>query len=448
MHPSFTKNGTPKFSNLGQPNNLLNEKYVRIDGHMSHAETQNLKLLVVGVKWPPETFLQRLLNGLSNTGVHVTVATSDASGQSEDLRLIAKLYAPTLSGNSPGCLLLRLMAKFVKALYVSPHDTWRCIFHGWKAPGWKEMFYVLYRNLPFCGERPDLVYFPWISHVGSYPLFFDWGATVFVSCRGAQINVLPHSLQRRNYNELLREIFQKVAAVHCVSEAIQEEGKKYGLEQQKSWIIRPAVDPSLLKPSEEVVNQNKSVIRVIATGSLIWRKGYEYALLAIKELVQKGHDIQYLIIGDGDERQRILYTISDLGLEKYVQLYGKCPPNEVCQLLQCSDIFLLSSLSEGISNAVLEAMACGLPIVTTDCGGMKEAVTDGVEGFVVPVRDPLRMAHAIQTLVGNKALRSKMGNAARQRVLQQFTLQEQIQKFTDLFRDLLDSKAGCVRCAS
>jgi glycosyltransferase involved in cell wall biosynthesis len=216
-----------------------------------------------------------------------------------------------------------------------------------------------------------------------------------------------------------------------VSEAIKREAIRYGLDPTKAWVIRPAVDPNFFRPREQYRSDDET-FQVVTTGSLIWRKGYEYALLAVRRLVDKGTPVRFDIIGDGPERQRILYTIHDLGLERQVHLYGPLAPDEVRDQLQQADVFLLSSLSEGISNAVLEAMACGLPIVTTDCGGMNEVVTDGVEGFLVTARDPKAMAQALWTLWENPALRKQMGQAGRQRIEASFTLSQQVQEFIGL----------------
>jgi glycosyltransferase involved in cell wall biosynthesis len=106
--------------------------------------------------------------------------------------------------------------------------------------------------------------------------------------------------------------------------------------------------------------------------------------------------------------------------------------------LQRADVFVLASLSEGISNAVLEAMACGLPIVTTDCGGMREAITDGVEGFVVPVRDSESMANALEKLIADKVLRAEMGCRARERILGGFTLERQVEQFLAMYEELVE----------
>jgi glycosyltransferase involved in cell wall biosynthesis len=146
------------------------------------------------------------------------------------------------------------------------------------------------------------------------------------------------------------------------------------------------------------------------------------------------------IIGDGPEHQRLLYTIQDLGLEGSVRLRGRLSPTGVRQRLQAADAFLLSSLSEGLSNAALEAMACGLPVVTTDCGGMREAITDGIEGLITPVRDAAALALALERLWQIPDLRQRMGEAGRRRILSDYTLKRQIDQFVDLFWIIRRSK--------
>jgi colanic acid/amylovoran biosynthesis glycosyltransferase len=285
--------------------------------------------------------------------------------------------------------------------------------------------------------QPDIVHFEWVSSAIEYiPMYSIWRCPIVISCRGRQINVRPHSPNREGYLHNIERAFHQAAAVHCVSEAIRREAMQYGLDPTKAWVIRPAVDPQFFYPPSSTLRQY-DCFHIVSTGSLIWRKGYEYALLAIRRLVDMGVPAEFEIIGEGPERQRILYTIDDLGLRGHVHLLGQLSPEQVRERLQQADAFLLSSLSEGISNAVLEAMSCGLPVVTTDCGGMTEVVTNGVEGFVVPVRDPDTMANCLQALWENPELRSAMGAAARERVIREFSLERQIREFLFMYQSVI-----------
>lgn len=266
-----------------------------------------------------------------------------------------------------------------------------------------------------------------------------WRCPYVVSCRGSQINVRPHVPTHAGLANGLQTTFQQAAAVHCVSEAIKQEAFAYGLDPAKAWVIRPAVDPEFFHPAA-AEQRADNAFRIVTIGSLVWPKGYEYALLAIRQLVDSGLDVRFEIIGAGPEHSRVLYTVDDLNLKEHVHLLGQLPPDDVRRRLQQADVFLLASLSEGISNAVLEAMACGLPVVTTDCGGMREAVADGVEGFVVPVRDPAAMAEALRKLAADPELRATMGQRARERILGEFTLEQQTQQFLALYRDVLEQQ--------
>jgi glycosyltransferase involved in cell wall biosynthesis len=393
---------------------------------------KRLHILIIGLGWPPETFLARLIRGLVAADVHVTVALPKRPGKDWDsLPNLDWLRIPV--GQGAGAMrLLRTGKALAGATIRSPRTAARLVRQMTLD---REGIVQLQRRLSFLGRTWDLIYIPWnAAAIDNLPLFDI--APVVISCRGAQINIVPHNPKRPELHAGLRETFHRAAAVHCVSEAILLEAEHYGLERQKARIINPAVDPGFFRPPSPGPPVTLSPFRLITTGSLIWRKGYEYLLSAVRLLVDRGIPLQLDIIGDGAERQRVIYTIHDLGLADHVTLLGRLPPNQVLPRLQQADAFVLSSLSEGISNAVLEAMACGLPVVTTDCGGMKEAVSDGVEGFVVPIRQPQAMASALEMLWMDAALRERMGRAGRERILGAFTLQQQIEAFVQLFYEV------------
>lgn len=390
-----------------------------------------LRLLVVGVSWPPETFLDRLLRGLAASGMEVTVASPRplprlSGGEARvrwiwappwnvsPLRRVASIVA--LAGGA--------MCRALGALGQRPR-------FGAFPPRWMWSPRALHRLLPLVGRRADVVYFPWNSAAIAYEQVFDWGVPVVVSCRGSQIHVAPRNPARHEIRAGLAATFARAAAVHCVSECIKREAIGFGLDPAKARVIRPAVDPTYFVPG--AMGAGSGELRVVSTGSVIWRKGYEYALVALRRLLDAGVPASLAILGDGAERQRLLFTVDDLGLHGRVELLGRRPPAQVRERLQQADVFLLPSVAEGISNAALEAMACGLPVVSTCCGGMDEAIRDGVEGLLVPVRDPEAMAAALHRLWVDPALRRRLGGAARARVEGEFSSSRALAQWQELF---------------
>lgn len=396
-------------------------------------------ILAASLTWPPEPFIWRTLLELARSGFSLQVGVYLPRKQkivSNELRIFRlSSWEISLAGR-----FLNFLWLLIKAIFY-PLSLLRLLARlkseaRPNALQCRDQIRLLYQTLPFVGlKRPDILYFPWVPSATIQEVLSQFfNCPNIVSCRGAQINVEPHLPDRSGIRENLKAVFEKADLIHCVSEAIKNEAINYGLDAEKTRVIYPAVDPDFFCPSNSKPSNDS--FRVATTGSLIWKKGYEYALLAIRRLIDRGAHAHFDIIGDGPERQRVLYTIQELELQDHVKIHGHLLPEEVRNILQQSDVFLLASLSEGISNAALEAMACGLPVVTTDCGGMREAVTDGIEGFVVPVRDPEIMALKLYQLAQDPSLRLKMAAAARQRILKDFSLNGQIQRFVECFQEL------------
>ena len=309
------------------------------------------RVLIVGVKWPPETFLARLIRGLAARGVRVSVMVATRPiAEWRQLPNVDFMMARGWDGSAVGRL-ARTGGQLAAASWRSLPET-RRVYQSERgrdvSTTWIERFS---RLLPFVGREWDVVYFPWNATAILYDSLMDKVPAV-ISCRGAQVNVAPHHPQRTWLREGLGPAFHKAAAVHCVSAAIRDEAMQYGLDPAKAVIIRPAVDPDVFRPADGK-NEDGGLLRLITTGSLIWRKGYEYALVAVRQLVDRGVPLRFDIIGSGPENQRLLYTIRDLALDEYVFLHGCLSPADVVARLQAADVFLLASLSEGISNAVL-----------------------------------------------------------------------------------------------
>jgi colanic acid/amylovoran biosynthesis glycosyltransferase len=396
-------------------------------------EKKPLRLLVVGSSWPPQTFLGRLMRGLAGMGVHVRIAFSKWPDQDWFLKSGLQTFK-TRAWEGPWILRL-LWVGWLSALamFRSPRALrlfWRV---AKEQSTLRARLRTLNRLLPFAGVSCDVIYFPWNSAAIDFLPLFELGKPVLVSCRGSQVNVAPHH-PLREIRAGLPVTFARASVIHCISSSIQREASRFGLDIAKSRVIRPGVDPEFFSPAP--IHQSSPHIRIVTVGSLVWVKGVTYGIQAIRRVVDAGVPVMFTIVGDGPERQRVLYAIDDMGLHEHVRLLGRLSPVAVRDELRHSDIFILPSLAEGFCNAAIEAMGCALPVVMTNCGGALEGVTDGIEGFIVPIWDPDAMAERILRLARDPRLRQTMGHAARARVIRDFNVKRHVGEFAHLLEEI------------
>ncbi len=164
-------------------------------------------------------------------------------------------------------------------------------------------------------------------------------------------------------------------------------------------------------------------------------KDQETLLRAVRATVDAIPDFQLELVGDGPERARVERLRAELGLESQVRLLGF--RDDVAGLLQGASVFVLSSLSEGISLTLLEAMACGLPVVATDVGGNREVVAHGETGLLVPPRSPQALAEGILSLIREPIRAAAMGAAGRRRVETLFAVEAMVSRYQALYREAL-----------
>lgn len=403
-----------------------------------------LHLVEVGIQWPPETFVCLKLEGLAARGMRVTVASNVVVDEEAKLRGVELLHPPR-----SGSAVSAWRAGLVLAL-TSPRRLVRLIRNVRRVPAGLAGRHggargLLQMCLPLARLRPDIVQFEWnIAAVDHLPLFGVWRCPVVTSCRGSDVTVYPHVPYLRAYADHLPEVMRQASAVHCVSESLMHEARSFDLDPVKARVITPAVDHRAFRPSWVNGGPPGDHLRVVMVGRLRWEKGCEYALQAIRRVIDAGVPAELELVGDSpssvptdaDEGARITHTVADLALERHVILRGGVTPDEVKRRLAHADVLLHASVAEGIPNVVLEAMACAVPVVATDVGGTSEAVRNGVEGILVAPRDPAGLAEALLLLARDPALRARMGAAGRARVEERFTLDAQLQDFLTMYREV------------
>ena len=166
-------------------------------------------------------------------------------------------------------------------------------------------------------------------------------------------------------------------------------------------------------------------------------KEHGTAIRAIALAARRNPRIRLFIVGDGPESANIERLCTQDGHSRVTMLGMR---NDVPRLLAAADAFLLTSLSEGIPVTVLEAMAAGVPVVSTNVGGVPEIVQDGITGLLAPSRDAARLADALVRLAENPTLRAELARSARNRVERQFSEQVMIASYDRIYREMLHSR--------
>jgi glycosyltransferase involved in cell wall biosynthesis len=179
----------------------------------------------------------------------------------------------------------------------------------------------------------------------------------------------------------------------------------------------------------------KPVPTAISVARLSPLKDFPTLLRAVPLVLPYVPDFRLRIVGDGSERVKLAALIDELRIGPHVELLGE--RHDVPELLAESGFFVSSSLSEGISLTLLEAMAVGLPVVTTSVGGKPEIVIDGQTGRLTPSSDPAALARAIIEMCNDSDVWAAMSLLARQRVEQHFDIRQMIQSYEAMYEELL-----------
>jgi glycosyltransferase involved in cell wall biosynthesis len=198
--------------------------------------------------------------------------------------------------------------------------------------------------------------------------------------------------------------------------------------------IERIADGQPIPQTEFGCEQNVPVVMWV--GRLDPIKGLDVLLEAIAQL--KGHQaVQVALVGDGPMRDGLEARARNLEIEGMVHWLGM--RSDVPSLLHSADVFAFPSRTEGLPNALLEAMAAGLPIVTTDAPGCRDLIQDGVTGLVAPVGDSTAMAAAIRRLLADRSLATALGGRAKERARLHFGREACCERYKALYRDLLSS---------
>jgi len=240
--------------------------------------------------------------------------------------------------------------------------------------------------------RPDIILASWLPDaVAASKLGNELNIPVLAIADGTDINLWPEAY--RGWNRVRVILNEKVAAIIFVSEALRVVGNTKGLYGIKNLVLRNAVDTSLFAPAS--FPHEDSVYTILAIGRLVPGKGYLILLEAFAELFHRiERPARLILIGDGLQRQALIRQAEDLGIRPYIELVDPMEQEKLVKYYQQADLFCLPSYSEGLPCVVVEAMACGKPVVATRVGGTAEVV-DEQSGILVAPGDASALCEAL-----------------------------------------------------
>jgi glycosyltransferase involved in cell wall biosynthesis len=276
------------------------------------------------------------------------------------------------------------------------------------------------------------LYGPIVGRISHVPI-------VISSRRDLGLNRPNHAVQKR-MNHLVHKM---IAPSHAVKKATMDQEN---VPATKIKVIYNGIDAEYFKPGNEKwvcrkqieIQKSHFVVTIVANYHKI--KGIDYFIKAASLIAREIPNSKFVIIGDGKEKDNLMRLAIDLGILQKMISTGNI--SNVKNYLAASDIYISSSLTEGFSNSILEAMAMGLPVIATDVGGNREAVADGKCGFLVPPQDFQKIASKTIQLHRNPDMRMKMGIKSREIVEERFTLERMVKEHEELYTSLEQQYTG------
>jgi glycosyltransferase involved in cell wall biosynthesis len=284
---------------------------------------------------------------------------------------------------------------------------------------------------------------PDVVHVNSHLFLSSYQAIEAAVSQGIPSVVTVHgfsvrrglatnTLQAVYLRTVGRSLFEKVSAVICLTESDANRVTSIVGNKNKVYVIPNAVNTGLFRP-DSVKDPNL----VAWVGRLVPEKGLVYLLKAMQKIVKEHDETKLVLVGAGPMKTELYELVKRLDLEGSIAFVGSVNRVEVAKILARSSIFAFPSLKEGLPISVLEAMACGTPIVGSAIPGIRDVITDGQDGILVPPESQEQLANAILTLLNDSKLRKRIGQKARQTVTEKYNWDIVLGKIEKLYYEVV-----------
>lgn len=277
------------------------------------------------------------------------------------------------------------------------------------------------------------------AHFASHPAA---AALVIGRLTGLPYSFTAHGSDLHRERRMLREKVAEAAFVVTISQFNREwiVAACGEAARAKVLLVRCGVDLQVFRPRCPASEGQEEGLVIVCVGTLYEVKGQTYLLEACARLRQRGIPFHCHFVGDGPDRQALVAQAERAGLTAHVTFHGTLRRPEIAAMLQRGEVLVTPSVisrdgrREGLPNVLMEAMACGLPVVASRLSGIPELVEEGRTGFLTPPGDAEAIADALETLARDPELRRRLGAAGRESVQQHHNLERNATRLVSLFR--------------
>ena len=226
-------------------------------------------------------------------------------------------------------------------------------------------------------------------------------------------------------------VYESASKVICISGKVQRLLTDGIGAAVASVVVYNGTDPSVFAPG----TAQEKTPTILMVGNLLAGKGHELVLRAFSRVKDSHPDLQCRIIGEGADRDRFVGLAKDLGISDQVHFLGRRSRSEVAEAMRNCTIFVLPSRYEGLGCVYLEAMACSKPVIACSGQGIDEIIQHGSNGWLIPVDGLGELVQGLQVLLANAELRARIGQAARQTILDKLTLAHQAESLAKIYEE-------------
>jgi len=381
------------------------------------------------------TFFLNEIAELRKLGFAIDVASINRpAGAASELEASALAATYYLKATQPTHIFLILL----KILFTQPRVVLRGLRAALQLDGWNlpaSCYAILYLLEAFLlGD--------WLRRRGHTHLHIHFGGPV------ATVGMLTSMAWRLSYSMTihgpeefydvekfyLRRKVERAQFVICISDYCRSQVMKVSdpVHWAKLHVVRLGVDHQVFAPVPSI--DRSGAMEIICVGRMVPAKGHLVLLRAFAKLLRFGYNLRLRLIGDGIERSGLESFVRSEEIESAVIFEGSLSHEATRQKLARADIFVLASFAEGLPVALMEAMAMEIPCVSTFVAGIPELIRDGVEGLLVPPSSEEALFAALERLTCEPDLRRNLAAAGRRRVLQHYSLQDNVRSLADALR--------------